>query len=355
MAGMTDYIEHLPRWAVQTGTAVGLAALGILAALLVHRLAFTLLARFTRTSETTSDDIVVTHLRRPTWWAMVALGLVLAARETPVLADVWQKIAGFAMPALIGWIALAIMKALVEAAVLHADITVPDNLRARRKRTRLAIFSRMGTFLIVFVTVGLMLLSIPGVRQIGVTLMASAGLAGLAVGAAAQPALKSLIAGLQMALTEPIRIDDLVTVDGETGRVEDIRATFVIIRIWDERRLIVPTSRFLDTSFVTATRYGSQMTGTVMLYVRPECDIAAIRAAYLEKVRAHPLWDGRTADLVATNSTIDTVELRLTMSAKDGADSFTLRCAMREAMLAWMRENLPGAHAPLAAYDPDAG
>ncbi|MGC1272021.1 MAG: mechanosensitive ion channel domain-containing protein [Croceibacterium sp.] len=348
---MQELVRNLPQWFPQAGYALSATVLGVALALLVHRIVFALLGRVSGASERRSDDILVTHLRRPALWSMVALGIVLAAREVPLLAGVWEKVAGFVMPALIGWMALAILKAFVEVAVLQADITVEDNVAARRKRTRLAIFNRMGTFLILFLTIGLMLLSIPGVRQIGVTLMASAGLAGLAVGAAAQPALKSLIAGLQMALTEPVRIDDLITIDGETGRVEDIRATFVIIRVWDERRMIVPTSRFLDTTFITATRYGSHTTGTVMLYVRPESDVAAIRAAFLDMVRADPRWDGRKAELLATNSTIDTVELRLTMTAKDAADSLTLRSAVREAMLAWMREHLPAAHAPLAPVE----
>lgn len=355
MAGMVDQLTRsLPDWAMELGIALGAAALGVVAALVVHRILFAGMERLTAASDSQSDDIVVAHLKRPARWALIALGIALAARETPLLADVWQKFAGFLMPALIGWIALAVVKSFVEAAVMQADITVPDNLRARRKRTRLAIFSRIATFIILFVTIGLMLLSIPGVREIGVTLMASAGLAGLAVGAAAQPALKSLIAGLQMALTEPIRIDDLVTIDGETGRVEDIRATFVIVRTWDDRRIMVPSARFLDVTFSTATRYGSQSTGTVMLYVRPDADIAAIRAAFLQRVKAHPAWDGRKAEMQVTNSTVDTAELRLVMTAQNPGDSFTLRSDMREAMLGWIRDNVPGAHAPLAPWEPQA-
>lgn len=350
---MNDLTRNLPDWTVDTAIALGAAALGVIIALMVHRIAFAAMERLTAASESKSDDIVLAHLKKPASWALMALGIVLAARETPALANVWEKFAGFLMPALIGWIALSVVKAFVEAAVMQADITVPDNLRARRKRTRLAIFSRIATFIILFITIGLMLLSIPGVREIGVTLMASAGLAGLAVGAAAQPALKSLIAGLQMALTEPIRIDDLVTIDGETGRVEDIRATFVIVRTWDDRRIMVPSSRFLDVTFSTATRYGSQSTGAVMLYVRPDADIAAIRAAFLDRVKAHPDWDGRKAEMQVTNSTIDTVELRLVMTAQNPGDNFTLRAEMREAMLAWIRDNIPGAHAPLAPWEPE--
>lgn len=350
---MNDLMNSLPGWAIDAAWALVMAGLGITVALLVHQIAFAAMERLAAASESKSDDVVVAHLKRPARWAMVALGVVLAARETELVAGAWQKVAGFVMPALIGWLALAVVKAFVEAAVMQADISVPDNLRARRKRTRLAIFSRIATFLILFVTIGLMLLSIPGVREIGVTLMASAGLAGLAVGAAAQPALKSLIAGLQMALTEPIRIDDLVTIDGETGRVEDIRATFVIVRTWDDRRIIVPSARFLDVTFSTATRYGSQTTGSVMLYVRPEVDIAAIRAAFLQRVRTHDKWDGRRAAMQVTNSTIDTVELRLVMTAATPADCFDLKSDLREAMLGWMRDNLPGAHAPIAAFDPE--
>ena len=324
------------------------AGIGVTVGLLVHRVAFAVMTRLSAGTESRADDIVVAHLKRPARFALVALGVVLAARETVLLAGIWQKAAGFVMPALVGWIALAIVKGYFEAGCLPTDGAEPDDLPLRRKRTRLTIFSRIATFFIVFITIGLMLLSIPGVREIGVTLMASAGLATLAVGAAAQPALKSLIAGLQMAITEPIRIGDLVTIDNETGRVEDVRATYVIVRTWDERRMIVPSSRFLDVTFTTATRYGSQSTGTVMLYIRPSANIPAIRAAFLDKVAVHPLYDGREASLLVTNSTIDTVELRLVMTSANPGNAFALRADIREAMITWLKEHEPLAYTPLA-------
>ena len=196
-------------------SALAAGAVATLIALLAHWLVFRVLRRIARRSDSESDNVLVRCLARPTRVGLIALALVLVAREIPALDAVWQKVASFVMPALVGWIAIAILQALVEAMKLRSDITVADNLDARRQRTKLAMFSRLGTFLIVFVTVGLILLSIPGVRDIGLTLVASAGLAGLAVGAAAQPALKSLIAGVQMALTEPINIDDVVIIDGE--------------------------------------------------------------------------------------------------------------------------------------------
>lgn len=324
-------------------TAIGAAALGILIALIAHRILFRILDGLTRASESPSDDIVVARLQRPTRYAMVALGLVLAAREIPMLEDIWQRIAGLVMPALIGWIALAVMLGLVRAMELKADISLPDNLSARRRRTRLAIFSRIGTFIIIFVTVGLMLLSIPGVRDIGVTLMASAGLAGLAVGAAAQPALKSLIAGIQMALTEPINIDDVVVIEGQTGRVEDIHTTYVIVRTWDERRLVIPTVKFLETSFENWTRTGTALLAPISLHLDPLVDVAPLRAEFLRLVHAHDAWDGRVARAQVVEMTFQTLELRLVASAADSDRAATLRSDLREAMLAWIRENQPQA------------
>jgi small-conductance mechanosensitive channel len=214
-----------------------------------------------------------------------------------------------------------------------------DNRNARRRRTRLAIFSRIGTFVIVFLTVALMLFSIPGVREIGVTLMASAGLAALAVGAAAQPALKALIAGFQMALTEPISIDDVVILDGEWGRIEDIRTTYVVVRLWDERRLVVPSNRFLEETFQNWTKTTSQLLGTVMLYLDHAADIAPIREEYIRQITAHRLWDQRAQAVQVTNASDDSIEVRLLMSAKDGPTLFDLRCEIRESMLDWIRLN----------------
>ena len=319
------------------------AGIAVAIALVLHSILFRILRRVARASESAADNIVVRELVRPTRWAMVALALVLAARITPLLDSVWQTVAGFVLPALIGWIALSIMQATVKALELRADISVEDNLEARRRRTRLAIFSRIGTFAIIFVTIGLMLLSIPGIRDIGVTLMASAGLAALAVGAAAQPALKALIGGLQMALTEPIRIDDVVIVDGEWGRIEDIRTTFVVVRIWDERRLMVPVHKFLDETFQNWTRQDSQLLGTVFLQLDPMADVEKVRAKYEETIKANPLWDERVQVVQLTDTAPDYIEVRLLMSAKDAGTAFDLRCQIREAMMAFIRDEMPEA------------
>lgn len=344
---MVEQLERLravmPEWMWDAGVALVAAAIGIALALIVHQIAYRVLERVTRASEGVTDDIIVRRLKRPTRYATIALGIVLAARETPALDEVWVKFAGFVMPALIGWIALAIMRSLVKAMELRADITVADNLSARRRRTRLAIFSRIGSFIIVFITIGLMLLSIPGVRDIGVTLMASAGLAGLAVGAAAQPALKSLIAGLQMALTEPISIDDVVMIEGEWGRIEDIRTTYVVVRTWDERRLVVPTTTFLESIFENWTKDGSELLAPVLLHLDPLVQMEPLREEFLRQVKKHELWDERVAKVQVTDAAPGSVTVRLLMSAQDSASAYDLRCDIRESMLAWLRDNQPAA------------
>lgn len=329
-------------WAGElTGAAIVLAVcVGI--ALALHAVLFAIASRVTRLSALTSDEVVVERLRQPLRWALVAVAISLAAEARPVIAHGWESVARFVVPALLGWVAFALVKAFAIAMDNRAELS-SDEIAARSRRTRIAILSRTLGFVIVFVTVALMLLGIPGVRNVGVTLMASAGLAGLAVGAAAQPALKSLIAGIQMALTEPIRIGDLVVIEGESGRVEDIRMSYVVIRTADERRLIVPTAKFLDTSFQNWTRVAGGITGAVSLPIAAGEPIAPIRAAFERLLAEQPEWDTRKGELQVSEVKVDAVMLTLVMSAPDPATMARLRFAMREAMLEWLRTEMPDA------------
>ena len=328
-------------WDAVLQAAIVLAA-AIALALLAHRILFGVLHRIARLSETPLDEMVFERLHRPLRWSMVAIAVTLAGQIDPWLGEIWERVSKFAVPALIGWIAYTLVKAFAYALEYRTELSV-DPVAARSRRTRIAILSRTATFAVVFITVALMLLGIPGVRDIGVTLMASAGLAALAVGAAAQPALKSLIAGLQMALTEPLRIGDLVKVDGHVGRVEEIRMSFLTVRTWDERIVVVPTSQFLDHSFENWSRTNEQLTGPVMLHLDPITDIAPIRAEFERFVGEHALWDGRTAQLLMTEAYPESIELRLAVSAATIADLWVLRCELREHMLAWLREEMPDA------------
>lgn len=329
----------------EVAEAVLIAVLVAIVALAMHWLVFRGLQHLSDASGSKTDNIVVSRLRRPTRFAILALALIIVARELPLLDEIWQKVAGFVMPALIGWMVLAVLHALVNTMALSADVSVEDNLRARRRRTKLAMFNRIATFLVIFVTVGVMLLSIPGVRDIGMTLVASAGLAGLAVGAAAQPALRSLIAGVQMAATEPINIDDVVIIEGEWGWIEEIRTTYVVVKIWDERRLIVPTTKFLEEPFQNWTKTTAKLLGTVFLYLDPAARVEPIRQEFERQINANKRWDGRVQVTQVTETTRDTKEVRLLMSAKDSPTLFDLRCDIREGITDWISQTCPEAFA----------
>jgi len=319
----------------------GAALVGGIAALVgfgLHLALFALFDRIARASSGENDNLLVDNLRQPARWSLMAVAISVAAQSYPLLDRMWSQVAQFAVPALLGWTALRLVTTF--AAILENRAELSQDVQAARSRkTRIAILSRTAAFVVVVITVALMLFSIPAVRSIGVTLMASAGLAGLAVGAAAQPALKSLIAGIQIAITEPFRIGDLVVIDGETGRVEEIRISYVVLRTGDERRVVVPATRFLDVTFQNWTRVNGGLTGTVIIPVVPFPDLAPLREAYLTALAAHPDWDKRTGSIQVGEARVGSVELRLLMSAEGPTALDRLRTAMREAMLDWLRQN----------------
>ncbi|PZU06853.1 mechanosensitive ion channel domain-containing protein [Sphingomonas sp.] len=335
-------IPGIPPWLADIVSV----AVAIVAALLLHRVAIFVAVRAARRTSTIVDDVMLECLSTPIRWLLIllALGAVQPALDMGEgMQIVWRRIVGLLGPALLGWLAVRLLGAFQRIVLAQADISVEDNLRARRRRTRASILHRVATFVVLGVTFCLMLMSIPSIRTIGVTLIASAGLAALAIGAAAQPALKNLIAGLQMAFTEPIRLDDVVIIDGEWGRIEDIRLTFVVVRIWDDRRLVVPVSKFLEDSFQNWTRETSQLLGSVFWQLDPATDIARLRAKLGDVVQANPRWDKRFFNLQVTEARSDAIEVRALMTARDASTAFDLRCDVREAMLDFMRREMPEA------------
>ncbi|EAQ28280.1 small-conductance mechanosensitive channel [Erythrobacter sp. NAP1] len=322
--------------------AFAVSALTVLVALAIayvaYLIVFKIIGRLAHLSEIAVDEILVKRIRQPIKWSFLAISVTIAAQYDPELRQWWEPLARFLRPALLGWIAYNVVRGLTAAMELRmADA---DPVATRSRRTRVAVLSRIVVFAIVVITVGLMLFSIPSVRAIGTTMLASAGLAALAIGAAAQPALKSLIAGVQVALTEPMRIGDLVKVDGDTGRVEEIHMSFVTVRTWDDRVLVVPTSRFLDETFENWSRLDETLTGTVFMHLDPITDVAPIRAEFERYVETHELFDGRNHGLAVTEAYPESLELRIVVSAENPGDLWTLRCDVREHMMAWLRENM---------------
>ncbi|TZG25848.1 mechanosensitive ion channel family protein [Sphingomonas montanisoli] len=321
-----------------------LLAIGV--ALAIDWAGMKLLRRLALRTPAKADELVVERIAGPVRWILIAVALSFAQRGIelrPWAATLWQQLAGFVVPGLIGWLVIAIIQALADVTIIRNDITIADNLRARRRRTRVGILTRIAVFGVVFLTVCMMLLSIPSIRNVGVTLMASAGLAGLAVGAAAQPALKNLIAGIQMAFTEPIRLDDVIIMDGEWGRIEEIRLTYIVVRIWDDRRLIVPVSKFLEESFQNWTRSTAELMGSVFFRLDWSADIDRIRAKAGEIIAANPRWDQRFWNLQVTDMKEETMEVRVLVTARDASMAFDLRCDVREALIGFIACEMPGA------------
>ena len=333
------------RWQFTPGEALDVAiglAVPTLLALVVHWLAFAVLRRVARVSRTQFDNAIIAAVCGPARWALIAIAIAIAGQVDPLLGRGWALAANYLVPALLGWVAHALVDGFTTGLEREAE-ACEDPTAMRARRTRVAILGRTAKAAILVITVSLILFNIPGVRQIGVTLMASAGLAALAVGAAAQPALKSLIAGLQMALTQPLRLGDMIKIEGQAGRVEEIRWSFVTVRTWDERLLVVPTSRFLDGSFENWSRVSERLTGPVYLHLDPATDIAPIRDEFERFVAAQQEWDRRSATLLMTEARPESVELRLSVSAGTIGDLWTLRCKLREHMLDWLRQEMPDA------------
>ena len=319
-------------------------ALSVAVAFLLHWLAYWIATRIFRRMRV--EPVILPALYQPTRWLLVLMTLAAGIQPltfTPKVEAIWSIGSKMLFILLIGWLIFAAMRAGRVLLERRSDITVEDNLKARRQHTRIRILYRVTQFIIGFLILSLMLIMIPGVRTVGVTLMASAGLAGLAVGAAAQPALKNLIAGIQMAFSEPIRLDDVVIVEGEWGRIEDIKLTYVVVRIWDDRRMIVPVSYFLEKPFQNWTTRTSDLLGTVFLYVDPSADIERLRAQFVAVVKANSRWDGRVAILQVTDHRADALELRGLLSARNAGIAFDLRCEVREAMLSFLRSEMPQA------------
>ncbi len=321
-----------------------LLAGALLVALIVHRLMYSAASRVARRTRGTVDNALVTHSRRPGRAILTVIALFLVVPNLNIPADTIASVKHLltlAMTASVGWLAIGLTGVITEVITARYDITAADNLEAREMHTRARVVRRVLVAVIVVVTACLILMSIPSIRQIGVTLFASAGVAGLVIGMAARPALSNLIAGLQLAMTQPIRIDDVVIVENEWGWIEEIRSTFVVVRIWDLRRLVVPLSYFLEHPFQNWTRTTSDILGTVFLYADYSVPVGAVREELHRVLQTSELWDRKVWGLQVTDANEHTVELRALMSATTSGRAWDLRCYVREAMLDFLQREHP--------------
>jgi small-conductance mechanosensitive channel len=261
------------------------------------------------------------------------------------MEDTIRQCLVMAMVASLGWFAVGCIYVLQSIMLRRYDLNAENNIQARRVHTQFQLFRRMLISFVVIIDIGALLWTFndPRIWHYGSGLLASAGIASLIIATAAKSTAANFFAGLQIALTEPIRIDDVVVVQGEWGRIEEINSAYVVIRIWDLRRLIVPLSYFIENSFQNWTRESSDIMGTAFLYVDYSIPVEALRQQLESIVHPSPLWNNKTCGLQVTNLTDRSMEIRCLMSSRNSSENFDLRCLVREKMTEWIQQNYPDA------------
>ena len=241
----------------------------------------------------------------------------------------------------LSWAAIAFIRIVKQIFLENYDVSKEDNLRSRKFQTQFNILERILVFLIVLISIGLILMLFDEVKRIGVSLFASAGIAGVIIGLAAQRIIGAVLAGIQIAITQPIRLDDVVIIEGEWGRIEEITLTYVVVNIWDKRRLVVPSTYFFEKPFQNWTRTTSEILGTVFLYTDYNVSFEALRKELTRLLESTPLWDGKVNVLQVTDAKEHSIEIRALMSAKDSGSAWDLRVFVREKLIEFLQKNYP--------------
>jgi small-conductance mechanosensitive channel len=307
------------------------------------------------------DEYWRTLLRRtrgPTRLALIIIAVALAFNAAPVsdrdLAIIRHGLLVAFIICLL-WVARTAIEIWISLHLRRFRLDVEDNLLARKHVTQFRILQRVANILIVMIAVAAILMTFEGVRQYGISLLASAGAAGIVVGLALQPVLRNLFAGIQLALTQPIRLDDAVIVEGEWGNIEEITATYVVIRVWDRRRLVVPLSYFIEQPFENWTREQASLLGPVVIYLDYAAPIATIRAKARQIVEESALWDRDVFALQVTDFRERVMEVRILASAVNAPRAFDLRCEIREKLASFLQDEcaraLPRTRGELEAAD----
>jgi small-conductance mechanosensitive channel len=326
------------------GRIVALAIAVVLVALLAHRLLRPVVFRLSGYS--TLLGAMVRRCDPAVRWLLplVALQLLWQAvpEELPGLAAV-EHSCGVLTIACATWLAMAAIQGLAEGVITLHPSDIADNLQARRIQTQTRVLSRIASGAALIAGVAFILMTFPRARQLGASLLASAGVAGLVLGLAARSLLGNLIAGLQIALAQPLRLDDVLIVEGEWGRVEEITATYVVIKVWDERRLVVPLQWFIEHPFQNWTRRGAELLGTVFLWVDYTLPLEPLRAEARRLCEAAKEWDGRVCLVQVTDANERAMQLRILVSSADAGRAFDLRCILREGLIGFIHRHHGGA------------
>lgn len=327
-------------WLIPVAVLVGAALLGWI----VSRIVFAIARRLAKRRLEPLIRTLSQHLKAPLAWALPLVGVAAALATVdipPHVSGLLSHVTALLLIAAAAWIAVRLIDVLGDVLAARYVSEGADSLRARKVQTKFTVLRGIGAALITLIALGLMLLTFPGVRVLGAAVFASAGAAGIVLGIAAKPVLGNLLAGVQIALAQPIRLEDAVVVEGESGWVEEITMTYVVVRIWDQRRLVLPLSYFIENPFQSWTRHGTDLLGTVFIYADYAVPVEALRAELFRILQASKLWDRKAWSLVVTELTERVVQLRATVSAANSGSLFDLRCLVREQLVLFLQRNYP--------------
>jgi small-conductance mechanosensitive channel len=338
---MTGLLAELLKEDPWTATAL-LALLAVVAAIVVHHVVGALLRRAARGAPILAAMLAAAEKPAGAALPLFALQAVwtVADDQLRAIAGV-RHINGLLLIAALTWLLSAILRGLRQGVTAQHRVDVEDNIEARRIHTQARVLARTAQVIVLIAGIAMMLMTFPGARQVGASLLASAGVLGIIGGLAARPVFSNLIAGLQLALAQPIRLDDVLIVTGEWGRVEEITGTYVVLALWDERRLIVPLQWFIENPFQNWTRTSSKLHQPIYLFVDFAMPLEPLRAELKRVVQEAPEWDGRTAQLVVVDVSERALKLRVLLSARGAGPAFDLGCKVREAMYALMAREYP--------------
>jgi len=280
------------------------------------------------------------------YWVLLKLFTHLFLSEFPFFPYL-QHINELLLIFAISWIAIQFVKTGTYYLNSKLNVSTSDNHNARKRLTRINVFGGIASSIIITIAIAVALLTFDAARTVGLSLLTSAGVLGIIVGFAAQKSIGMILAGIQIAITQPITIDDVVIVEGEWGHIEEITLTYVVVKIWDERRLILPVNFFLEKPFQNWTRSSADITGTIFLYVDYNFSVERIRTVLPDMLKGNPDWDGRTVNVQVTNSTERFKEMRVLLSSSDSSKNWDLRTNIREKLIDFINENYPDSFAKI--------
>lgn len=333
--------ENIPAFLSNILIVVGAICIGLLLTIILSRIVH----YYARISNLFLLKSIIKRLYRGIYFFLPLLILSIALpimRMDKFSYEPFSKLIQILFTIVFAFILIQLIKILEDYFYHYYDFNKDDNLKERKIRTQLQFVRKIIISLIIIITAGIILLSFESMRKIGAGLLTGVGIGGIIIGFAAQKSLGNLLAGFQIAFTQPIRIDDVLIVEGEWGRVEEITLTYVVLKIWDQRRLILPINYFIEKPFQNWTRSTAELIGSVHFYLDYTAPIEKLKEELSRLLESDNLWDRRVMALQVTDTKASSIEIRALVSAKNSSDLFDLRCHIREGIISYIQLNHPG-------------